>query len=39
MRVHAELLSILILGVPSEVGLEVDDINGIRINVIEIDDS
>ena len=33
------LLPILILGVPFEIGFEVDDSNGIRTNVIEDDDS
>jgi len=37
--VHAELLPIFILGVPPEVGLEVDDIDGIEANVNEVDES
>jgi hypothetical protein len=37
--VHAELLPILILGVPPEVSFEVDDFDSIGTNVNEVDDS
>jgi hypothetical protein len=35
--VHAELFPILLLGVPPEIGLEVDDLNRVRTNVNEVE--